>query len=90
LQIDKDPLLELPLIKPDFSNTGEKNIHDNLVVMADKMLDLQRKYYSAKLENEKILYKKQIDILDNQIDQLVYKLYRLTEEEIKIVEEKCQ
>ena len=30
--------------------------------------------------------KKQIDILDNQIDQLVYKLYELTDEEIKIVE----
>ena len=34
----------------------------------------------------KINNKKQIDILDNQIDKLVYKLYNLTEEEIKIVE----
>ena len=32
--------------------------------------------------------KKQIDILDNQIDQLVYKLYGLTEDEIKIVEDR--
>ena len=37
--------------------------------------------YTMKINN-----KKQIDILDNQIDQLVYKLYGLTEEEIKIVE----
>ena len=29
--------------------------------------------------------KKQIDILDNQINQLVYKLYGLTEDEIKLV-----
>lgn len=31
--------------------------------------------------------KKQIDTLDQQIDQEVYKLYNLTDEEIKIIEE---
>ncbi len=30
---------------------------------------------------------RQIDATDRQIDQLVYELYGLTEEEIKIVEE---
>ena len=30
--------------------------------------------------------KVQIDKIDNEIDQMVYKLYDLTEEEIKIVE----
>jgi len=29
--------------------------------------------------------KKQIDYLDNRIDQLVYQLYNLTDDEIKIV-----
>ena len=51
------------------------------------MLELQKKYNSAKIETEKTLFKKQIDIVDKQIDQLVYKLYGLTDEEIKIVEE---
>jgi adenine-specific DNA-methyltransferase len=90
LQIDKKPLLELPLIKPDFSKPGEKYIHDNLVLMADRMLNLQRKYYSVQLEQDKKLYKTQIDILDHQIDLQVYKLYSLTEEEIRIIEKKCQ
>ena len=54
--------------------------------MVDQMIDIQKKYHNAKTENEKNIFKKQIDILDNQIDQLVYKLYRLTDEEIKIVE----
>jgi Tfp pilus assembly PilM family ATPase len=57
-----------------------------MVEMVEQMLEIQKKYNNAKLENEKMMYKKQIDILDNQIDQLVYKLYGLTEEEIKIVE----
>jgi hypothetical protein len=34
-----------------------------------------------------LVFRKQIDILDRQIDQLVYELYGLTHEEIKIVEE---
>jgi len=62
-------------------------MHDDLVAMVDKMLNLQKKYHSARLEQDKKLYKTQIDLLDHQIDSLVYKLYALTEEDIKIVEE---
>jgi len=35
----------------------------------------------------KELYERQIKIVDAQIDQLVYELYGLTEEEVKVVEE---
>ncbi len=35
---------------------------------------------------EKTVLQRQIDATDKQIDQLVYQLYGLTEEEIKIVE----
>jgi len=61
-------------------------MHDNLVAMVDKMLELQKKYHSVRLEQDKKLYKTQIDLLDHQIDTLVYKLYGLTEKEIKVVE----
>jgi len=40
----------------------------------------------SKTPQEKELLKRQIESTDKQIDQLVYKLYDLTEEEIKIVE----
>lgn len=52
------------------------------------MLELQKKYHDSRLENEKDMFKKQIDILDQKIDLLVYELYWLTENEIKIVEQK--
>ena len=51
------------------------------------MLKLQKKFHSTRLEHDKKLFKTQIDLLDNQIDTLVYKLYGLTEDEIKVVEE---
>jgi len=58
------------------------------VAMVDKMLKLQKKYHSAQLEHDKKLYKTQIDLLDRQIDTLVYKLYGLTDKEIKVLEGK--
>ena len=52
------------------------------------MLELQNKYHDAKMEGDKELYARQIKIVDTQIDGLVYDLYGLTEEEVKVVEGK--
>jgi len=38
------------------------------------------------MDRDKELYERQIKIVDKQIDRLVYELYGLTEEEIKVVE----
>ncbi|GEM_PF-4307592 len=37
------------------------------------------------MERDKELYERQIKLVDNQIDQLIYELYGLTEEEIELV-----
>ena len=70
----------------DFSNPVEKAQHDKLVALVDNMLELQKKYHDARMERDKQLYERQIRIVDAQIDRLVYDLYGLTEEEIKVVE----
>jgi adenine-specific DNA-methyltransferase len=77
---------KLPIRRINFSNTTDREMHDKLVDIVLKMLILQKKYYSARLENDKNLFKKQIEILDHQIDQLVYKLFDLTDDEVSIVE----
>jgi hypothetical protein len=51
------------------------------------MLELQKKYDETRMERDKELYERPIKIIDAQIDGLVYDLYGLTEEEIRIVEE---
>ena len=38
------------------------------------------------MERDKEIYERQIKIVDGQIDRLVYDLYALTEEEIRVVE----
>ena len=47
-----------------------------------------RMLQDAKLEHEKTLLSRQIEATDASIDKLVYELYGLTEEEVKIVEGK--
>ena len=49
-----------------------------------------RGYRVSESPADKELYQRQIEATDRQIDGLVYELYGLTEEEIKIVEEVTQ
>jgi hypothetical protein len=56
---------------------GFQNVHKGIL------------HRSAHLAGGKTLYQRQIEATDRQIDALVYELYRLTEEEIAIVEERC-
>ena len=58
-----------------------------VVSLVEKMLDLHKQLAEARTPNEKERLQRQIDATDREIDALVYELYGLTEEEIRIVEE---
>lgn len=57
-----------------------------MVELAERMLSLHKQLAAAKTPDEKTKLDRQIAATDRQIDQLVYELYALTAEEIKIVE----
>ena len=50
------------------------------------MLLLHKRLAAANTDHEKTALQRQIDATDRQINQLVYELYGLTDEEIAIVE----
>ena len=75
-QIDKEPIIDLPIIKP--SDT-EQSPFINLV---NKILAIIKPNDYKKNTEKQAKVKK----LEVQIDQLVYKLYGLTPKEIEIVE----
>jgi type II restriction/modification system DNA methylase subunit YeeA len=52
----------------------------------EQMLALHKKLAAARTPQEKTALERQIAVTDTQIDALVYELYSLTEDEIKIVE----
>jgi len=54
------------------------------------MLDLHQRAAKAKSAQEKTVLERQIKQTDDEIDRLVYELYGLTEEDIRIVEESKQ
>ncbi len=58
-----------------------------LIKLVDRMLSLNKSLNETKNEEEKIKIKKEIQKTDNEIDELVYKLYGITEAEKKIIEE---
>ncbi len=81
-------VLQLPIHCIDLDNPSEKKLQDNLVSLVDKMLELNKKLAPIRdtpfSESDEL--KKEIELTDKEIDNLVYDLYGLTEEERKIVE----
>jgi hypothetical protein len=80
-------LEQLPIRTIDFSDPRDKSRHDRMVELVDRMLDLHKQLSRAKAPHDREVLQRQIDATDRQIDRLVYELYELTEEEIRIVEE---
>ena len=76
----------LPIRTIDFNNTTEKQMHDHMVQLVEQMLSLNKQLAESKTGHEQTLLQRQIDATDRQIDKLVYELYELTSEEIKIIE----
>ena len=86
-EVKKTNVACLPIFYFEFKNKKEKSRHNQMVTYVDTMLELNKKLPKVKTEHEKMVIQRQTDSTDRKIDQLVYKLYDLTEEEIKIVEE---
>jgi hypothetical protein len=80
-------LKQLPIVTPHMDVKAERDRHDQMLQLVEGMLGLRERQASARTEHQKTVISRQIETADRQIDQLVYELYGLTEEEIRIVEE---
>lgn len=86
-QVKPRILAQLPIRTIDFTDPTDKARHDRMVEFVESMLKLHKNLQAAKTDHDKKLIQRQIDSTDKQIDHLVYKLYGLTDKEIRIVEE---
>jgi hypothetical protein len=84
-QSKKVDLDQLPIRTIDFDDPADKAKHDNMVELVEKMLKMHQDL-PTKSGQAKTVMERQIAATDAQIDRLVYELYGLTEDEIKIVE----
>jgi len=77
----------LPIRTIDPQDPKQRRLHDRLVDLVKQMLSLQTESEVTVTNHEKEALDRQIHSTDRKIDQIVYELYGLTEEEIRIVEE---
>lgn len=75
---------QIPIHRIDSSNPTEVKVRDRIVTLVESILALNAEKNAG---HDKTLAERQIAAADREIDKLVYELYGLTEEEIKIVEE---
>jgi len=83
-QIKVGQLRSLPIRTINFADPAEVKLHDEMVALVERMLALHEQ--TPKSAREKEMHQRQIEMTDEAIDRLVYRLYGLTEEEIGIVE----
>ncbi|EAH9021872.1 class I SAM-dependent DNA methyltransferase [Campylobacter jejuni] len=73
-KIDKEPLLNIPVVN---INSKNEKLANKLISLVDEILKAKEQDKNANTQE-----------LENKINSLTYKLYNLTEEEIKIIEGK--
>jgi len=81
-----ESLKELPIPAINFQNKTEKATHDKIVSLVEQMLQATKEVNSTKTDKDKTYSERKCSSLDTAINTEVYKLYDLSEEEIKIVE----
>ena len=86
-QFRKSNLDLLPMPELELSDLKETYNYSTMITLVERMLKLHKELRAARTGHDKKLIQRQIDATDKQIDQLVYDLYDLTDEEIKIVED---
>jgi len=87
-QKDDFPQVHISALKSLPFPLAEKAQHDQVVNLVEKMLSLKQRQANTNdaLNDQRHELQEQIQYLDQQIDRLVYQLYDLTEEEIRVVE----
>jgi hypothetical protein len=76
-----------PLPNMQSARPENQDRQGRMTKLVEQMLELHKRLQQTRTPHEKESLKRQIEATDNQIDQLVYQLYGLTDDEISIIEE---
>jgi hypothetical protein len=77
---------KVPIRVIDHANASDKTRHDQMVNHVEQMLKLHKSVALAQTPQEKTTLERQLAATNAQIDRLVYDLYGLTPEEIRVLE----
>jgi hypothetical protein len=77
---------QVPIRPIDLENPADKAKHDKMVSLVEQALTTHKAAASAHTDRDKEFFGNKCAAIDQQIDALVYDLYGLTPEDIRIVE----
>jgi adenine-specific DNA-methyltransferase len=86
LRVGPPQLSQIPIPVCDIATPQGKTRHDKMVSLVEQMLAAKKQLAGMQSDADKDFYENKCATLDRQIDALVYELYGLTEDEIRIVE----
>jgi hypothetical protein len=87
LALNRQYIERLPIRPIDFSNATDKARHDKMVALVGRMLEMNKKKHSGRLAPSELdRLEREIAATDQEIDELVYELYAVTDEEREVVE----
>lgn len=69
-------------------NQANQTLHDQLVKLADQMLQAKQNAKTAETESDQTFYNQHITFLDDKINQTVYQMYGLNDAEIALIEKR--
>ena len=81
---DAKIIRNIPIRTIDFNDPADRARHEQMVALVTRMLDLHKRSPRTPQEQESLA--REIESTDRRIDALVYELYGLNEDEIRIVE----
>lgn len=79
-------LSQLPIRTINFDDPADRAHHDRVVELVERMLELHRQLAAEQHPQARAVLQRRVEATDQEIDVLVYELYGLSDEEIRIVE----
>jgi hypothetical protein len=77
---------KFPIKVIDPQNKTEVRLHDQIIKHVDNLLQLNKELQAASLPEKNEQIRQRIEYNEDKINEIVYELYGLTDEEVKIIE----
>lgn len=87
-QVKRGHIALLPIKEINKENSSEIDFQNEIIKLVEQLLKLNEEIREQKLDTKVNQIQSRIDYCENRINEIVYQLYGLTKEEIKIVEGK--
>lgn len=86
VQFDNPTTSRIPMPVVDLSNSSHKEVHDKIVVLVDNIIELNKKVNTEKNPNSLNMINRQISACEKQLDNLIFSIYNLNDDEKRIIE----